>query len=64
VALFLFKERKRCMPNKSNTGRAKCVMEKHFLGFLDGGDPERGSVGGVPPEFLQHAFCLPTEQNF
>jgi hypothetical protein len=30
-------------------------MEKHFLGFLDGGDPERGSVGGVPPEFLQHA---------
>jgi len=43
------------MPNKSNAGRAKCVMKKYFLGFLDGGDPARGSVGGVPPEFLQHA---------
>jgi hypothetical protein len=43
------------MPNKSNTGRTKCVMEKHFSGFLDGGDPERGSVGGVPPKFFQHA---------
>jgi len=45
------------MPNKSNTGGANCVMEKHFLGLLAGGDSARGSVGGVPPEFLQHAVC-------
>jgi len=45
------------MPNKSNTGRANCVMEKHFLGLLAVGDSVRGSVGGVPPEFLQHAVC-------
>ena len=43
------------MPNKCGAGRAKCVMEKHFSGFLDGGDPARGSVGGVPPKFFQHA---------
>jgi len=28
---------------------------KTFPGFLAGGDPARGSVGGVLPEFLQHA---------
>jgi len=38
------------MPNKCSVGRAKCVMEKHFSGFLDGGDPERDFVGAVPKE--------------
>jgi len=45
------------------SGRADCVMKKHFLEFLAGGDPERGSVGGVLPEFLQHAVCPATAQE-
>ena len=42
------------------TGRQAARDGKTFPGFLAGGDPARGSVGGVLPEFLQHAqpACL------
>jgi len=46
------------------TGRQAARDGKAFPGFLAGGDPARGSIGGVLPEFLQHAqpACLPVRE--
>jgi len=47
------------MPNKSNAGRAKCVMEKHLLGFLDGETLKGARSRRSPRVFTARSFaCL------